>query len=60
MRTPYTELISLTAYPWGRSLFGGEWTDVAAFCQKNSLNGVELYTGYEDVPPPSDIPPPGW
>ncbi|WFN34289.1 TIM barrel protein [Methanogenium sp. S4BF] len=50
------ELISLPVYPWGRSLFGGEWADVAAFCLREGLDGVELYTGYEDVDP-SEIPP---
>ena len=49
------ELISLPVYPWGRRLFGGEWADVAAFCREECLDGVELYTGYEDISP-SEIP----
>ncbi|WAI00231.1 apurinic/apyrimidinic endonuclease family protein [Methanogenium organophilum] len=56
MEPRWKELISLPVYPWGRSLFGGAWADVAAFCRREELDGVELYTGYEDVDP-SDIPP---
>ena len=52
MQTPYTELINLTIYPWGRTIFGsGEWEDVEAFCRAEGLDGVELYIGYEDVNP---------
>ena len=51
----WKELISLPVYPWGRTLFGGEWEDVAAFCHSENLDGVELYTGYEYLNP-SDIP----
>ncbi len=55
MQPRWKELISIPVYPWGRSLFGGAWTDVAAFCRDEGLDGVELYTGYEDVSP-SEIP----
>lgn len=55
LQTSWKELISLPVYPWGRSIFGGEWTDVETFCQKEELNGVELYTGYKDLAP-SEIP----
>ncbi|MDE4908579.1 TIM barrel protein [Methanogenium marinum] len=51
MQPPYTELISLPVYPWGRSIFGGGWENVAEFCRKEGLNGVEVYTGYEEVSP---------
>jgi sugar phosphate isomerase/epimerase len=57
MNIPYTERINLTCYPWGRSIFGnGEWKDVAAFCRAEGLDGVELYTGYEDISP-EELPP---
>jgi hypothetical protein len=55
MQPHWKELISLPVYPWGRSLFGGEWADVATFCHAEGIDGVELYTGYEDLDP-SDIP----
>lgn len=55
MQPHWKELISLPVYPWGRSLFGGKWADVAAFCREEGLDGVELYIGYEDVSP-SEIP----
>ena len=56
MNIPYTERINLTCYPWGRSIFGnGEWEDVAAFSRAEGLDGVELYTGYEDINP-AEIP----
>lgn len=55
MQSPWKELISLPIYPWGRSFIGDRWEDVAIFCREEALDGVELYTGYEDLPP-SDVP----
>ena len=55
MRPGPEELINIPVYPWGRSIFGGDWEDVTQFCRENALDGVELYIGYEALPP-AEIP----
>lgn len=55
MQPPWKEFISLPVYPWGRSFFGDEWEGVAGFCRTEGLDGIELYIGYEELPP-SEIP----
>ena len=49
MRPKPKELINITIYSWGRCIFGGEWEGVTQFCRDYTLDGVELYIGYEDI-----------